>query len=211
MSTLVDKIVQAIRGDIYNGTLPPGSPLKQVELANRYGVSPIPLREALQRLQVEGVVEYFAYRGAIVARIRLAEAQDVADIRHALESLAYRAAIPLLDEEQLDRLLTINGVLDTPETFEHAEVFLESICEFYSVLLSKADRPLLLEMIHTNLKRASRYYAELRRHTNWRTLEAPSSNAYVSALGARDVEAVIQVMGMRHAAYVGAFTQHLPN
>jgi DNA-binding GntR family transcriptional regulator len=209
MSTLVDKIVQAIRGDIYNGTLHPGYPLKQVELANRYGVSPIPLREALQRLQMEGLVEYFAYRGAIVARLRLSEARDIADIRNALEALAFQIAIPNLDRDQLDRLERVTNELESPKAYENAAFFLEKIMEYFTVLLATSNRPLLLEMIHTNLKGAVRYYAELLRHLDARPLEAPSRQDYLVAIKAGDMPALLKMMETRHEAYVAAFDMFL--
>ncbi|MBV8464365.1 MAG: GntR family transcriptional regulator [Burkholderiales bacterium] len=209
MSTLVDKIVQAIRGDIYNGTLHPGFPLKQVELANRYGVSPIPLREALQRLQMEGLVEYFAYRGAIVARLRLAEARDIADIRNALEALAFKIAVPTLDEEQLQRLERVTNELESPKSYQNAAFFLEKIMEYFTVLLANSNRPLLLEMIHTNLKGAVRYYAELLRRRDGSPLEAPSRLDYLAAIRADDVPGLLKMMEARHAAYVAAFDTFL--
>ncbi|MEH6461476.1 GntR family transcriptional regulator [Chitinimonas sp. JJ19] len=202
MSTLVDKIVQEIRDDIFRGGLAPGEPLKQVELANRYGVSPIPLREALQRLQVEGLVEYFAYRGAIVARMRKGEAADIADIRNALEALAFQIAMPTMDEALISSLEAITNELESPRGLD-ASFFMERLHHYYAVLLSKSNRPLLLDMIQTNLKRATRYYAEVVRITNGqRPADAPSRHTYIAALRAGDVGLLEQHMQRLHAAYV---------
>ncbi|QNM95369.1 GntR family transcriptional regulator [Chitinimonas koreensis] len=207
MSTLVEKIVQAIREDIYNGTLEAGEQLKQVELANRYGVSPIPLREALQRLQVEGLVEYFAYRGAIVARMRKGEAADIADIRNALESLAFRIALPDIDEEQIAKLEALTEDLESPRGHD-ATFFMERLNEYYAVLLAKANRPLLLEMIQTNLKRATRYYAEVVRISGSRPSDAPSRQTYLQAVKARDIDSLTTHMEALHAAYVRFVEAH---
>lgn len=207
MSTLVDKIVQAIREDVYRGVLAPGEPLKQVELANRYGVSPIPLREALQRLHVEGLVEYFAYRGAIVARLKRGEAADIADIRNALEALAFRIAMPLLDDAQIARLVELTEDMESPRAAD-ASLMMEKLNEYYSVLLSKAERPLLLDMIQTNLKRAIRYYAEVMRTSNGRLANAPSRRTYIEALKARDMAQLEQHMQVLHAAYVSYIEAH---
>lgn len=207
MSTLVDKIVQAIRDDIYSGSLTPGEPLKQVELANRYGVSPIPLREALQRLQVEGLVEYFAYRGAIVARTRKSEAADIADIRNALEILAFRIAMPNLDDDQLARLATLTAELESPQAAD-AAFFMVKIFDYYAVLLAKANRPLLLEMIQTNLKRAIRYYAEVVRQLEGAPMLGPSRHEYLEALRARDLARLETLVESRHAAYVKFIAEH---
>jgi DNA-binding GntR family transcriptional regulator len=209
MSTLVDKIVHAMRADIFQGNLRPGQPLKQVELANRYGVSPIPLREALQRLQVEGLVEYFAYRGAIVARMRKSEAADIIDIRNALELLAYQLALPMLTDEQFLALERITESLESPKAFEQADFYMEKIHEYFEVLLSRCDRPLLLKMIRTNLRRATRYYAELLRHVPSGRLEAPGTHDFLEPIRARDMNRLRELVEQRHAAYLQALEQYL--
>ncbi|MGQ5523102.1 GntR family transcriptional regulator [Chitinimonas sp. PSY-7] len=207
MSTLVDKIVQAIRRDIYNGNLAPGEPLKQVELANRYGVSPIPLREALQRLQVEGLVEYFAYRGAIVARTKKSEIVDIVGIRNVLEPLAFQMALPTLDDEQLARLAALTDELESPQASD-AAYFMVKIFDYYAVLLAKAQRPLLLEMIQTNLKRAIRYYAEVMRRLDGKQLPLPSRHEYLEALRKRDMNRLVTLLETRHAGYVNFIETH---
>ncbi|PHV11828.1 GntR family transcriptional regulator [Chitinimonas sp. BJB300] len=207
MSTLVDKIVQAIRRDIYNGNLEAGEPLKQVELANRYGVSPIPLREALQRLQVEGLVEYFAYRGAIVARTKKSEIIDIVGIRNVLEPLAFQMALPTLDDEQLARLTVLTDELESPQASD-AAYFMVKIFDYYAVLLAKAQRPLLLEMIQTNLKRAIRYYAEVVRRLDGQQPLLPSRHEYLEALRRRDMNRLVTVLENRHASYVSFIEKH---
>ncbi|WP_269532197.1 GntR family transcriptional regulator [Chitinimonas sp. BJYL2] len=205
MTTLVDKIVQEIREDIFRGELAPGDPLKQVELANHYGVSPIPLREALQRLQVEGLVEYFAYRGAIVARLKRGEAADIAGVRHALESLAFEIAMPTLDDAQLAKLADLTAQLEATEG-QTATAFMDNINAYYAVLLSKANRPLLLEMIQITLKRATRYYAEvLRKNKGKRLNDAPTRWDYLESLKARDMARLSADMKRLHEAYVNFF------
>jgi DNA-binding GntR family transcriptional regulator len=209
MSTLVDKIAQAMRVDIFHGNLRPGQPLKQVELANRYGVSPIPLREALQRLQVEGLVEYFAYRGAIVARMRKSEAADIIDIRNALELLAYELALPLLDDDQFAELATLTEALESPKAYEQPDFFMEKILAYFEVLLSRCNRPLLLDMIQTNLKRATRYYAELLRHSPKGLPDGPGSHDFLAPIKARDMDRLRVLVEQRHAAYLAALAQYL--
>lgn len=207
MSTLVDKIEQMIREDIYNGRLAAGEPLKQVELAHHYGTSPIPLREALQRLQTDGLVEYFAYRGAIVARMKKGEAADIADLRNALESLAFRIAWPTLDDAQINLLAGITEQMESPEA-TNASFLMARLDEYYRTLLAKCERPLLLEMIQTNLKRAIRYYAEVVRVEHGRPVNAPSRRRYIDALRERDYEKLVACMAALHQAYVDSIEAH---
>lgn len=79
------EITEALRRRILAGELPPGSPLRQDELAAGFGVSKIPVREALQRLDVEGLVELRSNRGAVVAGLTVARAREVYGLRRALE------------------------------------------------------------------------------------------------------------------------------
>lgn len=86
-------VVERLRGAIVVGELPPGSRLRTAELAARFGVSPTPLREALQRLAAEGLVELLPQRGARVAPLGVAAGLDVYRIRLMLEPSALAAAV----------------------------------------------------------------------------------------------------------------------
>ncbi|WP_411129564.1 GntR family transcriptional regulator [Streptomyces sp. x-19] len=86
-------VCTAIRDDIVSGALVPGSRLIEDVLATRYGVSRVPVREALRTLQSEGFVTTRLHAGACVAELTEREAVDLLDIRAALEPLgAARAA-----------------------------------------------------------------------------------------------------------------------
>jgi DNA-binding GntR family transcriptional regulator len=86
-------VCTAIRDDIVSGVLPPGSRLAEEQLAQRYGVSRVPVREALRTLESEGFVVSRRHAGACVAELDDREAADLLDIRALLEPLgAARAA-----------------------------------------------------------------------------------------------------------------------
>lgn len=208
MTTLVDKIVNAIRDDIFAGVLAPAQQLKQVELANHYGVSPIPLREALQRLQVEGLVVYYPYRGAVVASANKSEATDIAHIRAALETLAYRLTVPDLTQEQLDRLKKLAHELESAEASQPV-FFMQRILTFFEVLLSQSNRPLLLDSIKTNLKRATLYYAAIIKHPRRSEIIVPSRLDVVAAMEKRDLELVIKLANARIEGFMGFFERNI--
>src|SRR5262245_63813605 len=95
MKTLsADALTESLRALILDGTLGAGAQLRQEDLAKRFGVSRIPVREALGRLQAEGLVEHFANRGSIVASRSVDDLLETLDIRIALETRAIRLAIP---------------------------------------------------------------------------------------------------------------------
>jgi DNA-binding GntR family transcriptional regulator len=91
--TRADWVDARLRSDILSGALPPGDRLVVADLADRYGVSPTPLREALRRLAAEGLVEWQPQRGARVASATRRDAEDLYELRLALEPVALGQSI----------------------------------------------------------------------------------------------------------------------
>lgn len=89
-----ETLAEALRQDIVEGRLAPGEPLRQEELALRFGTSRIPVREALRALQAEGLISYSPNRGATVTIVSDAEIQEMLEVRIALECHALRLAVP---------------------------------------------------------------------------------------------------------------------
>ena len=102
--TSYTRIRDIIRADIINGVLGAGERLKTVELAERYGVSQVPVREALQQLQGEGLVEIEPNRGASVRCIDSKFISDVFEIREALAGMLAAKAARLMTPEILREL-----------------------------------------------------------------------------------------------------------
>jgi DNA-binding GntR family transcriptional regulator len=90
VGTLVDEIVDQLRGQIVRGELPPGSKIRQQHCADMLGVSRTPLREALHRLEADGWVRLRARHGAEVRRLSVAEAEEIFTLRVILETFAAR-------------------------------------------------------------------------------------------------------------------------
>ena len=86
------RISDSIRRDIIFGRLPPGARITEASLAQAYGSSRVPVREALRMLEAEGFVESRPYAGATVARIPVDEAADLFDVRAAVETATARRA-----------------------------------------------------------------------------------------------------------------------
>jgi DNA-binding GntR family transcriptional regulator len=102
--TTYSRVHQAILTDIINGTFAPGARLKIAELCARYGLSAMPIREALQQLQGEGIVVLSPNKGASVRPIDRKFITDIPQVRGALYPLIYRDAIDGADRA-LDRTL----------------------------------------------------------------------------------------------------------
>jgi DNA-binding GntR family transcriptional regulator len=87
-------VTDALRQQVLRGELAPGQALRQDELAAAFGVSKIPVREALQRLDAEGVVELLPNRGAVVRTLDAARARELYALRRALEPVLLAEAVP---------------------------------------------------------------------------------------------------------------------
>jgi DNA-binding GntR family transcriptional regulator len=152
--TLPERVAEQIRELICSGEVSPEAPLRQQELADRFGVSLIPVREALRGLEKDGLITFLPYRGACVAPLSVEELEQTAEMRIALITIALRKAIPKM----------------TPDVFAHAEEILDQIesegdplrwglliLRFYETLFEPANRPLLVEAIRGLTERIQRY------------------------------------------------------
>jgi DNA-binding GntR family transcriptional regulator len=96
-----DLVTDSLRDMISEGELPPGSPLRQRELAERFDVSPTPVREALRRLEAEALVVFDAHRAVTVATPSVEEMEENHQILAALEALAGSLAVPRITDADL--------------------------------------------------------------------------------------------------------------
>ena len=101
---LRDLVFNTLRQAILKGELKPGERLMEIQLAEKLGVSRTPIREAIRKLELEGLVLMIPRRGAEVAKISHKSLQDVLEVRGALEELATDLACQRITEEQLIEL-----------------------------------------------------------------------------------------------------------
>ncbi|MFA5595719.1 MAG: GntR family transcriptional regulator [Trueperaceae bacterium] len=152
--TTPDLIAEQLRQDIAAGRYPDGAALRQDELARRFGVSKIPVREALQQLRSEGLVATYHNRGSVVVAASVAEVAEVYAMREALEVLALQSALPQLSEADLLRaegaLLEIDSVTEPSE-------WPRLNWEFHAALYRPARMELLLRTLETLHHSVARY------------------------------------------------------
>jgi DNA-binding GntR family transcriptional regulator len=101
------RIAANIREEILDGALAPGQRLREQVLAERYGVSRVPVRDALRRLEVERLVQVEPNRGAVVTLVTAEEALELLQVRLVLEELIVRHAAQNRTDEQLEELTAI--------------------------------------------------------------------------------------------------------
>jgi DNA-binding GntR family transcriptional regulator len=101
---LREKILDVLRDMIISGELKPGQALVESKIAAQMGVSRLPVREAVQTLSSEGLVEIMPYRGAVVRRLNRRDIEELYSLRAVLESFAIRRIIARLDVSLVTRL-----------------------------------------------------------------------------------------------------------
>jgi DNA-binding GntR family transcriptional regulator len=144
--SLPDVIYERLRREIATGQLKPG-PLKLRPLAERFGTSPIPVREALRRLESDRLVSFVGNRAIRVNAVSAKELGEVFAIRAELESLALRLAVPHLAADAA-RLAALESLMDRmdEQAGEPAE-WRTTNEQFHTALYDAADSPRLLGLI----------------------------------------------------------------
>ena len=99
--------VDRLRTAILSGEIAPGEWLCQEDLAERFGISPTPVREGLRRLEAEGLVEYIPHRGVKVVAYTLHDAQEYYDLRAMLEPYVVRLAAARVSDNDLAELAAL--------------------------------------------------------------------------------------------------------
>ena len=142
---LRDRIHDKLRAAILTGELPPGAPVIEAELAARLGASRTPIREALRRLETEGLLEPRGLRGSVVRALDASEVGCIFEIREALESLAARRAARVIDDADLRRLAghldAMRAAIDEPNEMERHDT------AFHDVILANANGERLKRML----------------------------------------------------------------
>ena len=122
------RVADQLREAILHGEFPPGTRLRQEELAGRYGASRVPVREALRILESEGLVTTVANAGAWIARLSLDECVELYQVRERIEPLLLRYSMPHLSAPQIDRLAEL---VDEMQQTTGVEQFLTLDREFH--------------------------------------------------------------------------------
>lgn len=136
-----DKAYAAIRQRIASGELAEGTPIRQDDIAAQLGVSKIPVREALMRLQSEGWVSMTRNVGAVVAALTLDDCVEMLDIRIALECRVLELAVAQMAPSDIEKA---GDLLDRYATAETAQEWSDLNLAFHQSLYSPANRPRLV-------------------------------------------------------------------
>jgi DNA-binding GntR family transcriptional regulator len=186
-----DLIADALRQAILHGIFKGGQSLRQDEIATKFGVSRIPVREALRQLEAEGLVVFQPNRGATVTSLSAEEAQEIYEIRMALETLALQLAIPQLSDADLQKAETM---LEMTESSTEMTRWSDFNWEFHSALYAPAKRPRLLSMIKTLHTNIDRYVRLQMQESNYREQSQKEHRLILDYCQKKDSEGAIALL-----------------
>jgi DNA-binding GntR family transcriptional regulator len=130
-----------LRAAIVNGQLVPGDRLKETDLAERFGISRAPVREALRELEHEGLVVSLPYRATEVVGISQEEVEEVlVPIRITLESFAFRKALPLLTHADFATLEQLVGTMRAAGKRADLDALAEADVRFHEVMIERSGQ-----------------------------------------------------------------------
>ena len=178
-------IADALRADILQGRLKSSQPLRQDDIAAKFGVSKIPVREALYQLKAEGLVTFIPNRGATVSELSIQEVDEIYTMRIALETTALQRALPRLTIADLTRAEAILTAIDDEQNVAR---WSELNWEFHATLYAPADLPRLMDWVHTLHVNVARYLVIYLAGLDYQTASQQEHRTIVSACRHGDVE-----------------------
>lgn len=187
-----DHVFAYLRDAVIRGQLPPGDVLGEEQLAGELQVSRTPLREALQRLQANGLIERAGNGRIQVRRVTVDEAGHLYAVRGALEELAIREAIPVITGEDLARLSRALEHMRADSRLPDRDVA-DSGGDFHSIVQQIAGNPIRLMVFQQIQALIDRYRHLSATATAVRRAEALNEHvAIYEALVARDEDTAVQ-------------------
>jgi DNA-binding GntR family transcriptional regulator len=158
--TISSAVAQSLRDEIHGGQIAPGTPLRQTEIAERYGVSTTPVREAFAMLQREGVLVRSDHKGVVVFNPTIDDLREVYIIRITLEATATEHAVPNLDSEDFKALhQTVDQMLKASKKGDRA-TRADANRRFHQRIYAAAQLPRLYALIE-DLRVSSLAYVRL--------------------------------------------------
>ena len=185
---LRDVVFNTLRRAILTGQLKPGERLLEVHLANKLGVSRTPIREAIRKLELEGLVIMIPRRGAEVARITEKSLKDVLEVRRALDALSVELACDRITEEDMKRLLQACQDFEKAAKGKDASVIAKAYVALHDIIVEATGNQRLAQLVNNLSEQMYRYrFVYIKEESKHDMLVAEHREIYES-IASRDKE-----------------------
>ncbi|MCB7305686.1 GntR family transcriptional regulator [Bariatricus massiliensis] len=157
---LRDVVFNTLRQAILRGELKPGERLMEIQLANKLGVSRTPIREAIRKLELEGLVLMVPRKGAEVAEITEKNLMDVLEVRKALEELAVELACDRISQGQIEEMKV--AAKEFQQVLKSGDVtkIAEADVKFHDIIFSATDNQRLISLLNNLREQMYRFRVE---------------------------------------------------
>jgi len=191
-------ILDELRSCILDGEVPPGTPIPVDEVAGAFGVSRIPVREALMTLIGEGLVDHRPHLGYGVAKMTAQEFSEIYLVREALETAAMRVAIAMAGAEDDERARAAHAALEAAVAAGDGRAYHRESRRFHLALIRPCRMRRLLHMLGTAWNMTEPLQPMSHLETTDRELLHHDHAGMLAAFTARDTEGLIGVCTAHH-------------
>lgn len=191
---LRDVVFNTLRKAILRGELKPGERLMEIQLANKLGVSRTPIREAIRKLELEGLVLMIPRKGAEVAKISEKSLRDVLEVRRAMEELAIELACQRMSGDDIRNLSDANArfgaAVEGGEPMEMAE----ADEHFHDIIYEGTENVRLIQLLNNLREQMYRYRLEYVKDIDKRQILLSEHERILKAVKERKVAEAKELM-----------------
>ena len=192
---LRDVVFNTLRKAILRGELKPGERLMEIQLVNKLGVSRTPIREAIRKLELEGLVLMIPRKGAEVAQITEKNMQDVLEVRKALEELSVQLACERITPEQVEEMKM--AAEDFRKVLKSGDVtkIAEADVKFHDIIFAATNNQRLITLLNNLREQMYRFRVEYLKQKECYPQLLEEHDKLIALISGGEVEEACELMG----------------
>ncbi|MET3850913.1 GntR family transcriptional regulator [Paenibacillus sp. OAE614] len=163
-NSISEQIYLTLKREIIAGELQPGTRLIVLDIAGKFQVSQAPVREALERMKQEGLINGIPNKGSVVSNITSKEIRDIFVLREIIEGYAVRTSMPTLSENDYEQLEMIIRSMEEAVERDDTLGILELDMDFHGFFYKRCDNQAILELWNQMRTKVMRFMAISNRH-----------------------------------------------
>ncbi len=185
---LRDVVFNTLRQAILRGELAPGERLMEIQLADKLGVSRTPIREAIRKLELEGLVVMIPRKGAEVASITEKDMRDVLEVRSTLEELAVTLACKNVTLEAIEDLKVANRKFESAVISKDVVGIVDADVHYHDIIYAMTNNQRLIQIINNLREQMYRYRLEYVKDARTHSILISEHNDIIRQLSTKNVD-----------------------
>ena len=184
---LRDVVFNTLRQAILTGELKPGERLMEIHLANKLGVSRTPIREAIRKLELEGLVTMIPRRGAEVAQITEKSMNDVLEVRRAMDALCVELACDRITPEELQDLKKACDTFEAAVKTDDIKQIAQADVALHDIIVQATGNQRLIQLVNNLSEQMYRYRLEYIKDEDKRQILVVEHEHILAAIKTRNI------------------------